>query len=436
MNGDFDVIVCGGGPAGIGAAVAAGRAGARTLLVEQTSCLGGLMGNAFVGSCCDSPGGPVFDELVGRLLELDAAEWRIDPVRFRPPGRLSYHPETVRAVANEMVLESGIEPLFCTFVESALVHDGQVSGVIAATKSGAVPLKAKVVIDCTADGDIAASAGALFNQGDPTDGRIQVCNFRWHIGGVDAEAFVQANVPADELKSRFERANRDGDIQPPGALFAQDVESFPFDGRTQQLILCNWELQGVDPTDARQVSCALSECQRAALQIVRFCRRELPGYANCRIAHFPTVLGTRESRRITGHYSLTRDDVLRGRKFVDGIAKAWFWIDFHDPPPGCTIPHGLDYVKAHQPPPAEWYEIPYRCLIPAEIDNLLVAGRCISCDRAALASMRVMPTCMFIGAAAGLAASQSIHERCPPSKLDGAWLKTRMIDRCGHDASY
>ncbi len=427
MNCDFDVIVCGGGPAGIGAAVAAGSTGARTVLVEQTSCLGGVMGNSFVSSFCDSPGGPVFDELIRRLLELNAAEWRIAPERFRPPGRLRYHPETVRAVANGMLLEAGAEPLFCTFVESAIVHDGQVAGVIAATKSGPMPLRGKVIIDCTGDGDIAASAGSSFDQGDPSDGRIQVCNFRWRIGGVDAEAFKHANLTADELTDRFASANRDGDIQAPESLFAQSVDSFPFDCKTRKLILCNWELQEIDPTDARQVSRALSQCQRAALQIVRFCRRQLPGYADCRIEQLPTALGTRESRRISGHYTLTRTDVLRGSKFPDGIAKAWFWIDFHDPPPGCTIPHGLDYVKAHQPPPDDWYEIPYRCLIPKGIDNLLVAGRCISCDRAALASMRVMPTCMFIGAAAGLAASQSIQERCPPSKLDGTLLKRRMI---------
>lgn len=423
----FDVIVCGGGPAGIGAAVAAGRAGARTLLVEQTSCLGGVMGNAFVSSFCDSPGGPVFDELTSRLLELDAAQWRIDTERFRPPGRLRYHSATVQAIANEMVVNAGVEPLFCTFAESAVVRDGHVTGIVAATKTGPVPLAAGVVIDCTADGDIAAGAGVPFEQGDPTDGRIQVCNFRWRVGGIDQDAVVETALSPQELEIRFEKANRDGVIQPPDALFSQSAETFPFDRKTRRLILNNWELQGIDPTDARQVSRALSQCQRAALQIVRFCRKELPGYANCRIERLPATLGTRESRRISGRYTLTSDDVLRGAKFPDGIAKAWFWIDFHDPPPGCTIPHGLEYIKTHQPPPDDWYEIPYRCLLPTGMENLIVAGRCISCDRSALASMRVMPTCMFIGSAAGVAASRSIQEQCPPSKLDGKSLKKQMI---------
>lgn len=424
----YDVLVCGGGPAGLGAAVAAARAGAKTLLVESASCLGGIMGNAQVSSFCDSPGGPVFADLTRRLLDLGAAEWRIDPVRFRPPGRLRFQPETARAVALELVAEAGCEVLLGTFVQGALVESGRVVGVELATKSGVVPVRAGVVVDCTADADVAASAGVPFRQGDPTDGRIQVCNFRWGMGGVDRDAFARAALSPEELGGLFAEAVRDGEICPPEALFAQPAETFPFAGAERGLVLGNWELQGVDPTDAFQVSRALAQCQLAALQIVRFCRRRLPGYGNCRIERFPTTLGTRESRRIVGRYTLTGGDVLAGAKFPDGAVRAWFWIDFHDPPPGRTIPHGLEYLKAHQPPPGDWYEIPYRCLLPEQIEGLLVAGRCLSCEREAQASLRVMPTCMFTGTVAGLASARAVAERIPPSAVDGAWLKRSLAD--------
>jgi hypothetical protein len=129
-----------------------------------------------------------------------------------------------------------------------------------------------------------------------------------------------------------------------------------------------------------------------------------------------------------GRYTLTGGDVLAGAKFPDGAVRAWFWIDFHDPPPGCTIPHGLEYLKAHQPPPGDWYEIPYRCLVPEQIEGLLVAGRCLSAEREALASLRVMPTCMFTGTMAGLAAARAVEHHVLPGAVDGAWLKQALAD--------
>jgi len=424
----YDVLVCGGGPAGVGAAVAAGRAGAKTLLVEATGRLGGALGNAHVHSFCDSPGGPVFADLARRLLDLGAAKWGVDGQRFRPPGRLRCQPETACAVALELVAEAGVEVLLGTFVQGALVESGRVVGVELATKSGVVSVRADVVVDATGDGDVAASAGVPFRQGDPTDGRIQVCNFRWSMGGVDREAFTRSKMSPEELGGLCAEAVRGGEICPPEALFAQPAETFPFAGAERGLVLGGWELQGVDPTDGRQVSRALAQCQLAALQVVRFCRRRLPGYGDCRIERLPNALGTRESRRIVGRYTLTGGDVLAGAKFPDGAVRAWFWIDFHDPPPGRTLPYGLDYVKAHQPPPGDWYEIPYRCLVPETVEGLLVAGRCLSCEREAQASLRVMPTCMFTGTMAGLAAARAVEQHIQPNAVDGAWLKQTLAD--------
>lgn len=413
-----EVVVCGGGPAGWAAAVAAARQGAATILVERAACLGGMATGARVSSFCDSPGGPFFDELLRRLCDLGAAALRVDPDRFRPPGRYRFEPETAKAVMLELALEAGVTVRFETIAFDALTDGQRVRGVRLASKAGETVLTAPVVVDTTADADLAARAGAAVEQGDPEDGRIQHCNFRWALGGVDWTRF-RAAVSTAELVERLRAAHRDGRLQAPAAIFGLDPEVFPWDAVSGELRLGNWELQHVDPTDPRQTSAVIAECQRAALRWVRFARRELAGFENCRIEAFASALGTRESRRIVGRYRVTGEDVLTGRKHRDAVARAWFWIDLHDPPPGRSIPYGLEYVKSHQPPPDDWYEIPYRSLLPERVEALLAAGRCLSCDREALGSLRVMPTCMATGTGAGIAAAMAVAADCRPHELDG-----------------
>ena len=425
-----DVVVCGGGPAGWAAAVAAARRGVATTLVERTSWLGGMAGGARVTSFCDSPGGPLFDELLQRLIDLDAAELRVDPERFRPPGRYRFEPETCKAVMLEMALEAGVAIRFETFAFAAVTDALRVGGVRLASKAGETILTAPVVVDATADADVAASAGAACEHGDPDDGRLQHCNFRWTLAGVDWIRF-RAALPVAELLTRLRRAHREGRLSAPSAIFGLDQETFPWDGADGKLQLGNWELQHVDPSLPSQTSAALAECQLAALRWVRFARRELPGFESCRIGAFATALGTRESRRIVGRYRVTREDVLAGRKHPDAIARAWFWMDLHDPPPGRSIPYALEYVKSQQPPPGDWYEIPYRSLLPEQVEGLLVAGRCLSCDRDALGSLRVMPTCIATGVGAGTAAALAVSAGCAPHGLDGAAVSDAVLTPSG-----
>jgi hypothetical protein len=220
------------------------------------------------------------------------------------------------------------------------------------------------------------------------------------------------------------RAHREGRLHPPEGVYRPVAESFPYHLPEGQWALAKWEIEGVDPTDPVAVSHTLTECQLAALEVVLFCREHLPGFEGCRIARFPSLLGTRESRRIVGEYVLTGEDVLAGRKFADGIASAYFFMDLHDSPPGITTAQFTnEYVMANRPPKGDWYEIPYRCLVPAQVQGLLVAGRCISSDREANGSLRVMPTCMFTGEAAGTGAAIAISEGMLPHEVDGRWVR-------------
>ncbi|MFO7947321.1 MAG: FAD-dependent oxidoreductase [Armatimonadota bacterium] len=424
--GEYDVVVCGGGPAGIGAAITAAQNGCKTLLIEATACLGGLIGNGFLRGFCDSPGGPVFDDLAERLLDLGEARWGKNPQRYREPGRLGYHPEMARAVVMEMVHEAGAEVLLNTFVEGPFMSGETVEGVFIATKQGRQLVKAQTVIDCTADADIAAGAGAPFHYGDPEDGHIQLCSFRCEVGGIDHERFERDRPGDEELEALFADAVSRGEIMVLDGLAEHPPKSFPFDPESG-LYIGRWDFKEVDATDPAQVSRALEQSQRAMLQIVRFCRKNLPGYEDMRIERFPDALGIRESRRIVGRYTLTKDDVLAGRKFDDGLVPAWFWCDLHEPQPH-YFPFTTEYVHSNQPPPGDWYEIPYRSLLPQDVRGLLVAGRSISADRPAHGSLRIMPTCMFLGTAAARAATRATEEHTDVTALDGAALKAIMSE--------
>ena len=425
---DYDVIICGAGPAGIGATIAAARSGARTLLIEYLAHVGGMATSANTISWCDTPGGPVFDELVERLKRVGAAEINYVPERYHRPGRIRFHAETLKIAALDMILESGAKVSFCTIAESAWTNEGKVSGVFIANKAGRSKIKASVVTDATGDGDIAASAGAQFHKGDPKDGRLQHVNFRFSMEGINGKGFKQDGPSEEALLEMIKVAQKEGRIRPPRGIFSPAPETFPYDLANHRMNHGYWEIQGVDSTDPVAVNETLCDCHQAVMDILRFCRKHLPGYEKCRVGKLQTLLGVRESRRILGRYLLTRKDVVCARKFEDGIARASFWIDFHDSPPGHTLPYSLDYVKATRPAEGDWYEIPYGCLVPKEISGILVAGRCISCDRDAQASLRVMPTCFFTGAAAGRAATMSVSQSILPHELDGRQVRQALLE--------
>ena len=428
LLGEYDVVVCGAGPAGIGAAIAAARGGARTLLVERLSYVGGLGAHTRIYSWCDTQGGPIFDELEDRIGRLGKANRRFDPERhIYQRGRVTLHGETLKAVALRMIREAGADVLFGTTGTGPLMTDGTVAGVFVANKGGLFLINAPVVIDATADADIAAGAGAEFLKGDPEDGRLMHGNFMFDLGNVDGKRARRESLPEERLLERIADAHASGKLRAPRGAFRPQAENFPYHLPEHTLVLNYWELEGIDCSDPLAVSDLLVECQLIALQVVEFARGHLPGYESCEIARFWDVLGTRESRRIVGQYTVTRDDVLAARKFDDGIAQACFFIDFHDSPPGTTIPYDLEFKRANTPPSGDWYEIPYRCLVPEKIRGLLVAGRCISADRSALASLRVMPTCMFTGEAAGAAAALAIADGVLPHELDGREVRKRIL---------
>lgn len=428
VAGEFDVIVCGGGPAGIGAALAAGRRGARTLLLERLGAVGGQGSHLPVNTWCDTPGGKLFDELESRLAALGKVRREFSPDRHvYPRGRAVLERETLKLVAIEMLLEAGVEVRFGTAFVQALTEGEQVTGVVVSDKNGLYALSAKVVIDCTADADVAASAGAECLKGDPSDGRLMHVNYMFEILGADRQRYEAEKPGTQDLLAMIASAKAAGELSVPPGTFRPLPETFLYVAAEDVLALNSWEIEGVDCSDWAAVNELLCECQVIALQVVRFARKYLPGYENCSVGRVWDVLGTRESRRLVGKATLTGDDILSARKFDDGIAQATFFIDFHDSPPGRSIPYTQDFRVSHAPPLGDWYEIRYGCLVPERVTGLLVAGRCISAEREGLSSMRVMPSCMFTGEAAGTAAALAVQRGVLPHELDGRELKPLVM---------
>ncbi len=403
LDDGWDVIVAGGGPAGCTAAIAAAREGARTLLIEATGSLGGSGTSALVPAWC-----PFSDKekIIYRGLAekvFTAAKEGLDHVK---PAALDWVPinaERLKRVYDFLVAESGATVLFHTQLASVETDSrGAVTALLVANKAGLTALRAKIYIDCTGDADLCAWAGAEFHQGDDT-GETQAATLCFTLANVDSYAYQHG-----------------GDLgwwNPQSPIHAI-VDSGLYPEIPDKHLCCNLvgpgvvgfnagHLWGVDNTNPASVSTALAQGRRLAETYCRALAAHAPAFANAFVASTGSVLGIRESRRITGDYVLTLDDYLDRRSFPDEICRNSYFIDLHQTKR--EHKNKLDEVQAatrftHYTK-GESHGIPYRCLTPLGLRNVLVAGRSISCERIVQGSVRVMPVCLAMGEAAGLAAA-------------------------------
>ena len=415
-----DVLVVGGGPAGIGAAISAARLGAKTLIVEQFNCLGGVatsgghnhysLFTAWHDNDTQIVGG-IAEEMRRRIVDEGHGTYS--------RGCLDFDLEGVKFLLDRMVAEAGVNVLYYTFYCDTLVEDGKVVGGVVQNKSGRQALRAHRVVDCTGDGDAAFHAGASFVQGRPEDGRCQPCTLMFTIAGVDwprvaewRSVFQGGTVYS--TREVWLKAQADGIMEP-----FQDVIMgwWHTDVRPDQVGINMTHLVDVDTTNARDLTWATIEGRRQAHHLVEVFRQVVPGMEQCYMISSAPALGLRESRRIEGTVTLTAEDIMAQRTWDETICYGSFYIDIHNPSgPGMGD-------QTWYPPPGWRYQIPYGVTVPKDIDNLLVAGRCISTDHVALGSTRIMSTCMTLGEAAGAAALLSLHEEVPPRDLDTDLLR-------------
>jgi len=393
------VVVAGGGPAGLGAAIAAARAGARTVLLERYGMLGGNFTVASVGTICglyarEDEGfvpvvGGIAREFPERLQDSGAG---LGPIPFKETAVFVYSPWAAKRLADHLVIdEPDIELLLHSFVADALVDDGVVHGLVLATKRGPRVVTGQAFVDCTGDGDVSVFAGA------PTTlapaGARQLASMQFVMQHVDdAAGFAAAAGLSELIAEHGAHLSRDG-----GAVIPT-LRPGEFIGAMTRVR--NPDGSSIDPTDPREMTAGELEGRRLAEEAADFLRSHVPGFADAFLADTAMQLGVRESRRVVGEYVLRGDDVRNGATFDDAIAAGAWPQEYH------VAGRSTEYRFL---PPGVRYQIPFRALRPLGLRNLLVAGRCISADHDALASTRVMAPSMAIGQAAGTAAAIAVR---------------------------
>ncbi|MDR7486429.1 MAG: FAD-dependent oxidoreductase [Armatimonadota bacterium] len=414
---EVDVLVVGGGPAGWSAATAAARRGAGTMLVEQYGFLGGMMTAGGVGCLCGpytcAPGSTekqiVFGlcgEFMRRLEAADAG------FKYRHRFQVDHH--RAKVVLDELIVEAGVRPLYHTMCVDALIDGGAIRGVMIENKAGRQAVLAQVVIDATGDGDVAARAGVPYHKGDD-DGLLQGPTYIFDMAGVDVERAMA--VPLADLRALMEDATRSGAWSLPRV--SGSYSPLPQPGTVHVNMT---RVYRVDATDPESLTRADIEGRRLAVLYAEFLRARVPGFEHAYLAGLAPQIGIRETRRIIGDYVLTGDDVLSARKFDDAVCNAAWPIELHDPA-------GPDTRRVHLRGD-EYYQIPYRCLVPLRVEQLLVAGRCLSSTREGNGSARVMAYAMAMGEAAGAAAVMALSAGCSVREVDARALRAEL-ERAG-----
>ena len=389
----YDLAIIGGGFAGVGAAIAAAREGARVLLVEKGNCLGGAATN-----CLVIPFMPYWTEKDGERLYLSAGIFKViaDTLEARgiTYGNL-FSEEELKDILNEMVLEAGVELLFHSYIFKATKKDGHVTAVSLATRCGVVEIEADYFIDATGDAQLAYLADCPTTLGREPDHLCQPMTLCFRLGNVDVPKFLACR---EELNRRYAAAREAGEITNPREnilVFKTPIKNVLHFNATRVV--------KKDPTSPVELTEAEIIARRQVYELYDFMKKNADGLEDSFLMMTASEIGVRESRMIVGDYVLTEEDILACTMFDDAIAACNYGIDIHNPEGTGTRTH--DFAAG------EYYTIPYRSLIPKDADNLLVAGRCISSDHGAQSSYRIMPVVCCIGEAAGAAVGLAVKHK-------------------------
>lgn len=388
----YDLIVAGGGLAGCAAAICAAREGLQVLLVEQANCLGGAPAN-----CLVIPFMPYYTKIDGKRTDLSKGLFREITNNLTEFSRQydtalkgdTFNEEYLKIVLTRMVQESGAKLLLRSYISDVEMNGKTITSITVSGKSGNLKLKADYFIDATGDADVTAMAGFPFRLGREKDSLCQPMTLCFRIGNIDMDGYRKVSSQITPLYQEWKRL---GKIKNP----REDV--LIFHTLTEGVLHFNTtRIVKLNPTDVFDLTEAEIMAREQALELFLFLKENFDCFKNSHMLSTATQIGVRESRMIDGEYILTGDDLVSCKKFKDVIALGNYDLDIHNPEGAGTSHY---YFKN-----GEYYTIPYRTLIPKGAENLLTAGRCISVDHRAQASIRIMPIVCCLGEAAGTAIS-------------------------------
>ncbi len=436
--GDYDVVVCGGGPAGCAAAIGATRHGAKTLLIEKDGFLGGA----------------AVSQLVCVILSTNGVDfqgvWHDYARGLRSRGGLrelegfgsghirgAVDPEMVKFVWDDLLSAAGVAFLHHVYGCTGIIADGIITGVLAETRAGRRAILAKRVIDCTGDGIVAAQSGVAWDQGDNAGNPWAMsCTKVFRMGNVQ----WPADHPNPEAMARFERGIKEavgrGEYCSPILTQTTRVTDYVrgklwrLTDRRNELLSVMSRVLRVDPLDPFDFTRAEREGRQQAWECADACRRFAPGFEHAYLLDTSAQIGLRSSRRLRGLETVTERDAREFRKYPDGVARSSWDIDVW-PADSYTAPAVDRACEAYKTRIAqlrtgEYFDIRYGCLVAAGIDNLLMAGRCLSAEHVAESSLRIQQTCMATGEAAGVAAALSLDANATPREIDAAVVVAQL----------
>lgn len=444
---EYDIAVVGGGPAGLSAAINAAREGKRVILLERSSFLGGAMAIGLsplgfldqAGNKCIAGFGEEFIEKLKK--RGDSYGTRVCP---KHNSVSVVNAEGVKLLAAEMCLEEGVDVLLHCEVLDVSVAEGKIEKITMYGKCNLIDIKAKLYIDCTGDGDVAYLAGCTYEMGQDGTGELQPPTVMFTLGGVDTDAVLDY-VEKHPEELRYNRSGIFEDERYTAEYFREDPnyvfvglqktfrelkargelpvhrESFIYINGTNpgEVYVNSVRILNTDATDIRDLSNAELSGALQIPKLIEVLKKYAPGFENCYLESIAPTLGVRETRRFSGEKRVVAEDAYNGTLPDDTVCLSGYKIDIHS---GKDV--GL-YFKAVEKP----FGIPYGALVSSEISNLMFAGRCISCDAVALGSLRVIPTCLAMGQATGIASAMAIDANVAPKNIDTDLLREKLLSQ-------